>query len=211
MKIGTVYRITNRLTGLAYIGATFRSLSYRWSLHLFLAKKNHTPIARAIREYGRDAFDIEALASCFGREALRETEARLTEYWGTVYPNGYNLKTGDKHHALTKEKMLGRVPWSKGRPSMQKGVPRSTETKEKIRAKLSGYKHTDEMKKRISDSKTGVPNLLGRKPIVDQDGRVYSGVTEAAESIGVTPGAISMVLSGKRKSAKGKTFTFLER
>ncbi len=64
--------------------------SGRWSDHTSTAKKSGTPLSKAIREYGRDAFEITDL------QIAEETELDACEaYWiekeNTLQPHGYNV------------------------------------------------------------------------------------------------------------------------
>ena len=65
MIIYTIYRITCRINGKIYIGFTSKSIIERLYYHVYNATK-HTQLSdtilhRAIRKYGPEQFDIEAL------------------------------------------------------------------------------------------------------------------------------------------------------
>ena len=56
---GTIYVITNEVTGLKYVGQTVYSSNHRIDEHIYAAATGRTTrIATAIRNYGWDAFSV---------------------------------------------------------------------------------------------------------------------------------------------------------
>lgn len=142
-----VYKLTNKITGKSYVGATTNSLPRRLDGHWQAAKKGRTTlICAAIREFGAESFEAKILtyASSFEELMLREIEAIRRE--GTLEPNGYNRASGGigtpdcRHLESTKLKMsqkaMGRTPWNKGKIGAQS---HSAETRQKISARLTGH------------------------------------------------------------------------
>ena len=131
---GQVYCITNLINGRFYIGQTIRSLSYRWSVHKSDSKyRPESWLHKAIRKYGPENFDIQRL----GVAATEDDLNRLEEMWilatgACKREFGYNLKTGG----------------SQGRPT--------PEVIEKIRAKNTGRKLSEEHRRRMSAARKGV-------------------------------------------------------
>lgn len=72
---GIIYKITNRINGMVYIGQTVRTLRRRYSNHLSKSSKSY--ISNAIRKYGKENFDVVELVSCFDQESLNSTEVSL--------------------------------------------------------------------------------------------------------------------------------------
>lgn len=145
------YKITCRENGKSYIGITTRKLDRRWYEHKYVENSCGQLLAKAIKKYGEDAFDIEQIASCFGgANDLKQLEKDLIQQFGTKVPNGYNLTDGGdgvfglKHSNGAKAKMsLAK----KGKPSA-----------------LIGYKHTDEARKNMSKAHIGLPGNTKGKP-----------------------------------------------
>lgn len=89
------YKITNTVSGKAYIGLTGRSLRSRWLQHQSAARCGSSVVLhRAIRKYGAEAFSIEQVASSRTFEGLCETERLLIHQHDTFSPKGYNLTRG---------------------------------------------------------------------------------------------------------------------
>jgi group I intron endonuclease len=123
---------------------------------------------------------------------------------------------------------IGKVVSEENKAKMSarlKGKKFTEEHKKKISQALKGKtKHplTQEHKDRISKTLTGrvghsptkeqIEKMCraNRKPIVDENGIVYPSISEAARALGCLKTAICNVLRGRRKTAKGHTFKYME-
>lgn len=112
-KTGVIYKITCNATGLSYIGQASthktkngKPYNYgskgRWSDHKSSAKKQNTPLAKAILQYGADAFTIADLETVTEAD-LDACEAHWIEAENTVQPNGYNVMSHsrNKHNKVS--------------------------------------------------------------------------------------------------------------
>ncbi len=89
----TVYKITNKTNGQAYIGVTRRSPEQRLREH---ARPNHgslTKLGKAIKEFGADAFEVESLLSTPFLEEAKKSEREHIEMLNTRH-EGYNFFAG---------------------------------------------------------------------------------------------------------------------
>lgn len=210
-----IYKITCRESGKSYIGKTTRTLDERWAFHVYEAFRRpgvtSNPFHCAIRKYGILAFDIDVLCSCDTEDEMTNSEAEMILKHATIAPFGYNLKVGNKHNEETKKKFSdnGKSKSNADRlrtmaPSAH-AMPHTEETKALMSriAKEKGRKppNTPESNRKKADGHF--------KRIVDQNGRVYNSVKEAAEANNLHPQNISSVLRGKAKSTKGFVFTYL--
>ena len=100
------------------------------------------------------------------------------------------------------------------------GVVQSTDTKNKRAASRSWYKHTEETKKKMSESAKGkkitqiarvrCSRSRGCGPFMDQHGNLYLTQGEAAKKLNIRQSHVSEVLSGKLGSSSGYKFTYIE-
>lgn len=127
--MGFLYRITSP-SGKFYIGITVQSVSKRWWSHCREAcVGSNTPLHRAIRKYGADAFEVRTLAVLEDTE-LAATEIRAIE---RMQPE-YNVTAG-------------------GDGTL--GVSPSAETRAKLSAALRGRKKSAEHRAKLSAANRG--------------------------------------------------------
>lgn len=143
MIIYCIYKSTNKITSKSYIGYTAAGLSKRKSSHIrksFYRNSNayHNIFHRAIRKYGKDAFEWEILYQSTDKEhTIKEMESHFIKEYNTFKPYGYNMTLGG-------EGSVGRV-----------GFKHSKETIEKLRMVNTGVVFSIERKRNISLSKIG--------------------------------------------------------
>ena len=163
-----IYKATNKANGKAYVGYTQYSLEARKKDHIRLAEKgSNTIFHKAIRKYGPEGFVWETLEEGEGRQHFNNIlEPRYIQEHETLVPSGYNIEKGGQGnpgHEVTPETRaklraanLGKVMPPEVRKKIsdtQKGKP--------------GIKHTEEAKKRMSESakKRSTPEF--RKKVSD--------------------------------------------
>lgn len=89
-----VYKLTNKVTGLAYVGATTRTGQRRlYEISKSQAKAKSSLIIPAVIEYGIEAFEVEVLYRAKSKEDLFEQERQYIQWFDTIR-NGYNIQTG---------------------------------------------------------------------------------------------------------------------
>ena len=94
--MGYIYKITNQINKLVYIGQTTYEPYYRWQRHISDAYGPNIDrkyaIHKAIYEYGYQNFNFEVLEEC-NEKIINERERYWIEYYDS-YNNGYNLTRG---------------------------------------------------------------------------------------------------------------------
>ncbi len=151
--VAFVYKITNTLNGMEYIGVT-KNPKGRLRAHACTTTPTKSIIKNALKKYGREVFKMELLIQGT-QEYCYEMEAKLINAFNTLTPNGYNICTGGrgaigiygekngmfgrKHSPETLEKMR----------AVRAGKKISEETKEKMRLAHLGQKRTPEQCERI--------------------------------------------------------------
>lgn len=97
-----IYKITNTINNKIYIGKSV-NIKERWQQHLFDAfcseekwqankRKEQTPIHKALRKYGKDAFTWEIIEEC-SKDELNQKEIFWINYYNSFH-NGYNMTKG---------------------------------------------------------------------------------------------------------------------
>lgn len=96
-RLGTIYKIENKLNHKVYIGQTIMDVRDRWYRHcensgISEAEKN-MPIKRAILKYGKDNF-IFSVVEKVHREELNDREIYWINYYQSYGSKGYNATSG---------------------------------------------------------------------------------------------------------------------
>jgi len=92
-----VYRFTNKLNGMKYVGATV-DVKKRKMEHIRAAKRKKfvkNSLQEAIHKYGVSSFSFDVIDTAESLEELSDKEAEWIDKEGTVHPNGYNLTGGN--------------------------------------------------------------------------------------------------------------------
>lgn len=141
-----IYKIVNKINNKVYIGQTkYENINVRFSSHRSQLRKNlHTNehLQKSWNKYKEENFEFTVLKKVNSYEDLDNEEKYYINYFKSfISQNGYNKTLGGH---LTKEF--------------------SEETKEKIRIKALGRKHSKETKAKMSLLKKGkYPWIKGKK------------------------------------------------
>lgn len=138
-QMGVIYKVENLINNKLYVGQTSKPrYTDRWSQHKYNAKTGKPGILYdAIRKYGIKNFRFLILEENIDINQLDNKEIYWISELNTKIPNGYNVSEG------------GKVP--RGVPSPTKGIPRTEEVKNKIRASWTPERKL-EYSKRFSGS-----------------------------------------------------------
>lgn len=131
-----IYMLRNSLNDKAYIGQTIKEPNERFARHLRYSRREadrqRMPIAAAIHKYGWDNFTKHVLEVCESSEQLNTAEIRWINHYKSIAPFGYNLRPGGD-----------------GRGAMHEL------TKQKLANAATGRLHSDDVKRKISESCAG--------------------------------------------------------
>jgi group I intron endonuclease len=149
-KIGHIY-ILLFPNGKRYVGQTIRTIRKRIWEHKHLSNDGYASVVyNATRKYGENSVKIERVLTIkCTQEYLNLLEDRCIIMFNTLAPNGYNLKRGGSHGALSEE-AKAKIALAKA-----KRAPPSVETKSKISAALRGHLCSEETRAKISAAKKG--------------------------------------------------------
>ena len=210
---GTIYVITNEVTGLKYVGQTVYSSDHRIEEHIYAASTGSTTrIATAIRNYGWDAFSVMDV----------QVPADELDYWERFFikhydsfENGYNMDTGGKSGGfkIPKEEMRRmKEEWDFGCSigDIAFGLGRDANTVSNI---LSAYGITAAQKR---ERATDFGDIPAKKAVqidikTGEIIKVYKSAGSASKELGhKSAGGISRCCNGTRKSALGYFWRWLE-
>jgi len=119
-----IYKITNKLNGKIYIGKTKQELKNRWQQHCYEARKDSTyRFHVAIREFGRDSFQVEVVFETEDPVELAAKEYELIVFYNSVDPTvGYNEKYATKFSPTLTAKLVASTT----------GIPKSEAHKKEL-------------------------------------------------------------------------------
>lgn len=125
---GYIYKITNRLNGLVYIGQTYQNVYVRFRQHCKLNRRSNL-LSQEINRFGSSHFTVEIVDIAKHKEDLDRKEILWIRECGSFFPKGYNLNQGGKGKivsAATKHKMrearLGKSLSMKSREKVSKAL-----------------------------------------------------------------------------------------
>jgi group I intron endonuclease len=90
---GSVYVITNVITGKMYVGQTVQQVSARIRKHMSNAKSDCRVLVNNIKKYGRSNFKVEVV-SVVDQAELNSEERKWISKLNTMVPHGLNLTSG---------------------------------------------------------------------------------------------------------------------
>lgn len=190
---GIIYKATNTVNGMLYIGRTINDLNQRIAQH-YCSKNGIFP--KALRKYGKENFTFTVIDAADNLTDLNDSEIFWIKFYNTSYPSGYNLTVGGEgsaghfHSAEARKKMSDALKGKcsdKQRAALLRRGPHSEEHKRKIglagigrvvpddvRKKISqtlkGHGHSDETKEKIRQS------LLGKKLSKEHKSKISNGL-----------------------------------
>jgi group I intron endonuclease len=88
-----IYLCTNKKNGKRYVGQTTMTLDQRWTQHC--TRDGNSAFSRAVRRYGANAWTVRQLEVCKTRRAAHIAEAAWILHYGTLVPDGYNVRRGN--------------------------------------------------------------------------------------------------------------------
>lgn len=208
-----IYGIHNKANDKWYIGQSnnirkrnlYELRNLRNGVFHYNNSNNH--IVQAWQKYGENAFEWVVLEEC-EIDKLDEREI----FWikeKDSYRNGYNqtLGGGGSRGVIVSEETKRKMSLSsKGEKHPFWGKHRTEETKKKLslwRTGRKGMPMTEKVKKILIESRR-------IKIICNENGKIYSSMSEASRELNLDVSAIAKNCKGKRSTVKGYTFKLVK-
>ena len=207
-----IYLFKNKLNNKMYVGQTTRTFHERTGEHL---RHESTAFGGALKKYGIENFDYRIIDKATTIEELNAKEIHWIKRLGTLAPNGYNLCYGGDNTYGYKHKIE-----SKRKMSLTK---RENGAMKGNKNHYYGKRHTvdirDKMKKAWTPERKAILSEWSKKQDRTHQfvkvknlntGDVYDSVKRASEETGVLATHITRVCKGKRKSAGGIKWEYVD-
>lgn len=110
MENGKIYKYTNLINGMVYIGQTKQTLQQRDYKHQIQLNDN-TYFHRALKKYGRENFSLELVEENIPFDKLDEKEKFYIDFFDSFYTTGkgYNLTQGGQWGSGTQKLTFSQV------------------------------------------------------------------------------------------------------
>jgi group I intron endonuclease len=221
-----IYTITNKVTGMVYVGKTKRPAAERWTEHTGKNRATSSYISRAITKYGKHNFEFSVIDHAENESMLSHKESFWIKQLDSMAPKGYNLM--EKHlggHRTEAEKAhLSKVCTGNPRQvtrsdgevfvSIKIAAEKSGMTASSLTKILSGIRHSVNgfQFKYGEHSSWGVPTKVRKTPntrkVIRSDGKVFESIAAATKETGCNRSAIFKVLANTHKYAHGYSFKY---
>lgn len=186
-------------SGKRYYGLTCRPVDKRWQNGRGYIKNEH--FYRAIQKYGWDAFEHEIVAEGLTKEeACTLEESLIAEHHTQDYRFGYNISAGGEANRLAQSSKDKISEANKGKTRTEEMKRKMSESRMGHSSSLKGGTLSEEHKRKIAESLRGKPHphkeIEENKVKVVCNGIVYASITNCAKSYGVSQDKMSRWLSG---------------
>ncbi len=228
--ISGIYCIENIINHKKYIGQA-HNIYDRWRKHKNALNSNHhenSHLQNSWNKYGKENFAFYIVEEC-EEDKLDEKEIYYIEYYNTLNRSyGYNKKTGGQNCSAyyteeIKEKMSESVKRSYDNNDLRQRRSETTKhywdnplNKEKILGKnnvMYGKHHTDETKKKISDTKKSKHyesyNKNHTKVFCEELNIEYVNASTASKELHLDSGGILKTCRGERHTCGGYHWHFI--
>lgn len=199
--MGLIYKITNKINNKVYIGQTTRPLKDRWNQHKSDIYKFDSALYLAMRKYGIENFSCEEIEKCADKN-LDERETYWIKYYNsyinTTNSKGYNMTLGGYgRRKVTDEELL--YLWNKGLTVTKISQELNMQVNY-VYTRMASIVPTEEITlRRYKTHQKQIKQLDLNNNLI----RIWDSLTKAAKSVGGSPGNISAVCYGKKKTAYG--------
>ena len=230
-KISGIYCIENIINHKKYIGQSI-DIKYRWRKHINALNSNshdNSYLQKSWNKYGQENFEFNIIEKCTP-DQLNEKEVFYIDYYNTLNRDfGYNLKTGGQNCPTyctdeVRKKMSESIKRSYDNNDLRQRRSETTkqywenpENKMRITKEnnvMFGKHHTDETKKKISDTKKSKQyephNKNFTKVFCEELNMEYSSASAAAKELKLDSSGILKTCRGEHHTCGGYHWHFID-
>lgn len=202
-----IYKITNNINGKVYIGKTNKTIMKRFKKHCEDSLKyKERPLYRAFNKYGIKSFSVDEIEEC-NPNIVNEREKYWIEYYNS-FKNGYNATLGGDGKSYLDYDLIYKT---------YKEIKSITETakiigcsKDSVKIVLENYNVSQkEILNNVKIKSGKVVAMIDK--VTGQILKTFINTHEAGRYLGKTHQHIQEVCQGKRKSAYGYFWKYLEK
>ena len=207
--MGSIYRWTNKINSMVYIGKTERDAEIRKKEHP--RKGRNSLLKDAISEYGIENFKFEVLHDGIIPELLGIYEKQEIEKHNCIDPNGYNKARGSGNGGISKESRLKisenvRKTFAENPEIWRESQRRATEEATKHN---TGRNYSKSHRQAISRAKKGVPikgTIHNKSPLwnspkdIEEIVRLYTVELKTCSEIGMVYNATNTLIGNILKA-----------
>ena len=202
-----IYKITNNINGKVYIGKTNKTIMKKFKKHCEDSLKyKERPLYRAFNKYGIKSFSVNEIEEC-NPNIVNEREKYWIEYYNS-FKNGYNATLGGDGKSYLDYDLIYKT---------YKEIKSITETakiigcsKDSVKIVLENYHVSQKEILNNVKIKSGKAVAMIDK-VTGKILKTFINTHEAGRYLGKTHQHIQEVCQGKRKSAYGYFWKYLEK
>lgn len=220
--MGVIYIRTNLVNGKQYVGQTNNMTNREYCWKCLRAKYSNPYLNYARKKYGVENFSLTILKECESQEELDRWEKHYIKFFGTFFPNGYNMTEGGTSGYVFTDEVKNKMSEAlKGKYAKEKswnfGKHLSDEAKNKLslihmgdKNPMYGRRYSEEEIERIRQSMINNPKLSKKVCCYKNDKLVatYPSIAEAARQTNSNVSHISSCCNGRRKTHNGYTWSY---
>lgn len=222
----TVYKHTTP-SNKVYIGITSQEVGRRWQCGSGYYGNDH--FRKAIKKYGWENITHEVLYTGLTKEQACSKEIELIAEYDSANPEkGYNKSTGGEHarvgshHSEETKRRYSEIRKGRIHSEETKAKMSKAHTGKKYRKRQEGRVQTQETRDKISRANSGkkrdedtvrkLRQISKHKKAVEciETGLTYESIADAERNTGIHNQCIRYACKGKRKTAGGYTWKFIE-
>ena len=206
--MGLIYMATNKINGKRYVGQTTQTLYARKHQHICRGKVSGNAFDCALNKYGPSAFRWDILHDGILDQAeLDRLEVEEIARHNSMAPYGYNLRRGGEGGAFSSV-ARERIRKLRNTPEYKKGMSeasKKTFTASKQAKMMASLSRPDvELRRRIAVIAAHSKRVLCLDTMVE-----YGSAIEAGRLSGVNVEAIRKCAQGRRHTAGGKRWRYM--